>query len=799
MSRLALVVGILCACALFDGSTQSAFFAARDGDYGYWMQPFFENATEFTLQRPMIAASPVSAASFVTYARINPTYNMTPAGNLSFGGGAPDVMARRFMVPWPYCLTRPWRVVAPTSQELEAFTMDQIVGFEESTPGASFFLGLASFLATSGPCATGRLLYGEDTIDFGTRSISCNRTLGPRCNETNTRTPFPCSPTQCQATTRILGAARADLILTEPADAGVVEGDIFALDRGGISRFKGVVTYEVPENCTAPVLLAIDGSLNQVAPTPTKVVQDGGQSAVFLQPAPSCGTDTRFSADVRYDPRVRAIPMCDQYVPVLPDHIVNRTVANATERAEWRRLHGLTGDETGPDNLRGFGRRVFMIIADALPEPLQVRVRVRWIGSAVHGFPNVTQPDVFVGFQRTVYVASPAWNDGFAYGLELTWFTPDAPPSQRGFAAFVPGVDRGGLPPCMCNTTLAPGNLACTINDTQIDLSGAGLQRTQISRVYNIDAALSTPRNTVVCGLVFGSFGTGPMRVASGVPFWAAAVGSTSTFGPLIYGWRLLDVPTAGGQLFQMTQFNITGIVTSISPFRLRVDVADSFLYQARCEVTITPISAEPIPRLTPPRATIQVGTFVLLDASTSETPAGDALSFSWSIIFPPTSAGMLVGDTSTGAIQFSSPSVGQFVVQVIVSNSFGDKGALSYITVTNGSLPGGPGSGTLPPSYGGDNGCFTQLPPVSFEFPPDANALPPFASGGGGGGGSPTSPQPPSVGGGAPVQAPEEALLLPVIPNEAFVAVVVVCVVAISAAAFITVCPSVTPKRRRD
>lgn len=786
MHRVLLVVALCVATAWGQG-----YNAAVNGDYGYWIQPMTENNTLYTLQRPAIATPfAIYNTPFTVFARINPTYNMTPEGNSSFGGGLATVVPRKVALPWPYCMTSPWRVIGPTSQDAVVNSIPGIYGFDANDVGGSITIGLFDYFVTYPQCAGGELVYGEDTIDFGARSRDCSGLLGPRCNETNTRTASTCSAATCRDPSSLTGEAYALLSQSETQLSEL--GDISALDVGAPSRFKGVITYLVPDTCPYPLTFGIDGSSYDKDVAPIKVFQEGDRSAVFIQPSPSCGVGTRVTNSEIYDPAVRAIPMCDQYVPVLPDNVVNRTVANATERAEWRRLHGFSGTESGPDNLRGFGRRVFMIVADALPSPVTVRIRVTWVGSDIHGFPNVTQPDVYVGFQRTVYVASPPWNDGFAYGLELTWFDSTEIVSRRGRQAFYPGIQRGNLPACVCNSSTVQGNLVCS-NGTQLDLSGNGLTRSQISLIYNTAGTSQSIRNTVLCGIVYGSYGTGFLSVASGVTFWAAGVGSSSSFGPVSYTWSLLDVPTAGGQLFSSTGFNVTGVVTSISTFRLRVTVVDPFLFSTTCIVTVKPISALPIPKLIPTEATILPGTFLLLDASGSSTPAGDGLTFAWSIIFPPTSAGVLTGNINSGALQFSSPVEGKFVVQVIVSNSYGDKSALAYITVSNTTSSGAPGSGNLPPSYGGDNGCFAQLPPVSFTYPP-GNELPPFS---GGGGGSPSAPPPPSVP-APPVAAPEAQPLLPGIPDEAFLAVVVVAVVLVGILAAITLAPLCRRGKRR-
>ncbi|MGH9387269.1 MAG: PKD domain-containing protein [Vicinamibacterales bacterium] len=156
---------------------------------------------------------------------------------------------------------------------------------------------------------------------------------------------------------------------------------------------------------------------------------------------------------------------------------------------------------------------------------------------------------------------------------------------------------------------------------------------------------------------------------------------------PLDFAWSILSKPPGSAAvLSDPLAINPAFVTDREGLYVVQLIVGDGTLLSAPDTLTVT---AETAPLNRPPTAaagsdsTVQTGVTVVLDGTGSTDPDGDSLSFAWAFVAQPAGSAAVLVDASTATPSFVPDRPGQFVVQLIVTDTHGAASVADEVTIT--------------------------------------------------------------------------------------------------------------------
>ena len=178
--------------------------------------------------------------------------------------------------------------------------------------------------------------------------------------------------------------------------------------------------------------------------------------------------------------------------------------------------------------------------------------------------------------------------------------------------------------------------------------------------------------------------------VAAGQPVTLDGTGSWDPDGdPLSFAWSLTSLPPGSGAALDDPTSPTPSFVADLpGTYLAQLSVDDGALQSAPDAVSLDTTNSAPVADAGPDQAGVPLGVPVILDGSGSSDPDGQPLSYAWSLISsPPGSLATLSGADGV-APDFTPDLVGDYVVQLIVSDGFVDSAPDSVVVSTANEPP---------------------------------------------------------------------------------------------------------------
>jgi hypothetical protein len=163
---------------------------------------------------------------------------------------------------------------------------------------------------------------------------------------------------------------------------------------------------------------------------------------------------------------------------------------------------------------------------------------------------------------------------------------------------------------------------------------------------------------------------------------------STDTSGTLLtYQWKIAAMPT-GSQAVLSNPASVRPIFTADLPgtYVAQLTVFDGTNSSSPAQVTISTGKIPPTAQAGPDQH-VSVGASVTLSGSSSTDPNGLTLSYAWSLLTVPTGSKAALTGAGTAAPSFTADVAGDYVAQLIVSDSAYKSGPATVL-ISTGDLP---------------------------------------------------------------------------------------------------------------
>jgi hypothetical protein len=235
------------------------------------------------------------------------------------------------------------------------------------------------------------------------------------------------------------------------------------------------------------------------------------------------------------------------------------------------------------------------------------------------------------------------------------------------------------------NSTATLANPAAVVTTFVVDEAGA----------YMVQLAVSDGSTSSTSQVVISTQETPPVvnagsnqSVTSGSVVRLDGSGSSEPDGDsLTFQWSLVAMP-AGSQTSISTPVAVapTFFADLAGTYVAQLTVLDAHGNNSTSTVTVSSQELPPIARAGQGQS-VTVGATVQLDGSASSDPDGDAITYSWSILFKP--SGSTASLSSAGIVDptFVVDVAGTYVVQLTVSDSHGNV-SLATVEVTTDKIP---------------------------------------------------------------------------------------------------------------
>lgn len=157
---------------------------------------------------------------------------------------------------------------------------------------------------------------------------------------------------------------------------------------------------------------------------------------------------------------------------------------------------------------------------------------------------------------------------------------------------------------------------------------------------------------------------------------------------PLTYQWSFVSVPTGStATLSNATIVNPTFVTDKVGNYVVQLIVNDGQQSSAPSQVTITDSFVPPTANAGPDQ-TVEVESTVQLDGSHSTDLQGYPLTYNWSILSTPAGSTATLSDPHAVKPTFKVDELGNYVIQLIVSDGVANSNASTVTISTNDVAP---------------------------------------------------------------------------------------------------------------
>jgi peptidoglycan/xylan/chitin deacetylase (PgdA/CDA1 family)/PKD repeat protein len=187
--------------------------------------------------------------------------------------------------------------------------------------------------------------------------------------------------------------------------------------------------------------------------------------------------------------------------------------------------------------------------------------------------------------------------------------------------------------------------------------------------------------------------------VANAGPAQTVSVGATVTLDgslstdpngdTITYAWSFTSRPTgSAAALANGTTVHPTFTADKAGSYVVQLIVTDSHgAASTPASVTISTNNSAPVANAGPAQ-TVSLGATVTLDGSLSSDPNGDTITYAWSFTSKPTGSAASLSNSTSVHSTFTADLVGNYVVQLIVTDSHGAASTPASVTITAGNSP---------------------------------------------------------------------------------------------------------------